>query len=860
MPSTLALTSVLMSPVLAVAADDPAVTTATRQRLIQVYGDLAMSFTANQGQADPRFAFTAEGSGYSVQLGRKGGELTFAGASNTEARGEHADGKTALQLSFPGANETSTISGLERLPGDSNYLVGSNPSQWHTSVPNYARVKYAGLYRGVDLVYYGNHRQLEFDFVVAPHVDVTTVRMEFKNLTDGEGPQGKGKQLSVNKQGDLVLGGETDTVLLHKPNLYQTAMVDGKEIREAVEGEFVVEGGEDVRFHAGPYDHARELVIDPTLIYSTYFGGNGQFDSPRVTGLAIDPSGDAYILGFTTAANFPITPGALKSTNGTGIFISKINRAGSALLYSTYFGTQFGGSLASLAVNSKGEAYVAGIASDFPTTSRAYQRTAVGEAAYIAKLNATGSGLIYGTYLGGSSPDGFSQAFQIVVDAQDNAYVLGLTGSFDFPTTAGAYEPHPPLTGPIGSPQQYLEVCFLTKLNPAGSGLVYSTFLGANNVIAQGLALDSLDNAYIYGSNLGAGRIQFPISPGAFSNTGDLYLEKLNSSGSKLVYYTLLGNYIPSGLAVDPFGNAYLAGIDTVKGAPQNVFVIKMNTTGTALDYVTLLGKTSGDKFAQLSQASTSMSIAVDAAGNAYVTGGTNDPQFPVTPDAAQTVFVAAPPAYSQDVFLTKLDPSGANLTYSTFLGAVGDSLADFVAIDGKGDVAIAGTVRGNYPLTSDPIQAAHNPNLALFVSEFNLGEPFCSFLSKVQLESAADKTPGFALESTFAVGTSTPIQAETRPLNLTIGATTMTIPAGGLVKNALGYSFSGTVNGVRLLLFLASAAPQPGAQTTCGTPAYKLTAVGSGGFFGSSASPIGVAVALGDDSGSAEVKATGLN
>ena len=851
-----------MSTGLAVAADNPAATAATRQHVMQSYANLPMSFTANAGQEDPHVAFVAQGSGYAIRLDRKGAELTFGEVPRAEEGGKSVSKSTFLKLSFPGANESPAISGLDRLPGDSNYLIGADPSRWHTSVPNYARVKYAGLYPGVDLVYYGNHRQLEFDFVVAPHADVSTVRMELKNLTEGNG-----KQLSVNKQGDLVLGGETGTVLLHKPILYQAALVDGRERREAVEGAFVVDGGQSVRFHVGSYDHARELVIDPTLVYSTYFGGNGLRGYPMIRGLAIDGSGEAFVLGFTGSTDFPITPGALQTTN-TEFFLSKINRAGSALLYSTYLGTPNGGDLTALALNSKGEAYVGGFGTTFPATAGAFQRTHVGLfAAFVTKVNATGTGLIYATYLNGTKDrNGYSEVSQLAVDAQDNAYVLGGTSSDDFPTTPGVLQPLPPGSNSL----PFQGSGFLAKLNPAGSGLVYSTYL-ADDVGGFAFALDPSNNVYILGTNP-VTDTQAPISPGAFSNTGELHLDKVNASASALIYYTHLGEYFPDNLAVDKAGAAYMVGTeDSLEGAPsypglnettcptlcQNVFVLKMNTTGTALDYRAFLGRSTGDEYVLFTQ-STGTSIAVDAAGNAYVAGSTNDPLFPITPDAAQKV-LGYSSYYGGNAFLTKLDPSGTKVTYSTFLGAVGDSSANFVAVDGMGDAVIAGSVVGDFVTTPNPIQATDNQSGGQFVSELNLGEPFCSFTASLQLETVPDKTQGFALEAGFTLGSSTPLQPETEPLTLTIGAATMTIPSGSLVKSPLGYTYSGMVDGVRLLLFLGTVAPQPGAQATCGTPAYKLTAVGVGAEFGGVSSPVNVAVSIGDDSGSAEVKAIGL-
>ena len=394
-------------------------------------------------------------------------------------RAHRGDHNSTVRLSFPGSNADTTIFGLDRLPGNSNYLVGNDPSRWHTDVPNYTRVKYAGLYPGVDLVYYGNHRELEFDFVVAPHVDVSTVRMNFDRK-----PASMQDTLSVDADGALVLGGSK--VLLHKPVLYQMATVHGVPQRRQVNGEFVVDGPHSVRFRVGAYDRDRELVIDPTLDYATYVGG---FGFVGLNGLAIDAKGDAFVAGFDEA----------EDGSGGDAYVDKLNSSGTALLYATDLRAP--GILAptALAVDAAGNAYIAGGSGPgLPTTSGAYQRTSVGTASFVAKLNVTGTALLYATYLNGpKDPSGRTAIRSLAIDAQGDAYVMGDTSSKDFPTTKGVLQPLPPLDNPYNG--SGVDSIFLAKLNPSGSALVYSTFLGNDGYFPLAVAVDSADNAYVLG-------------------------------------------------------------------------------------------------------------------------------------------------------------------------------------------------------------------------------------------------------------------------------------------------------------------------------------------------------------------------
>src|SRR6266513_1028843 len=593
---------------------------AAEARVSQSYGKLPLHFEANQGQTHQDVRFLARGAGYSLYLTPTEAALTLtkqvsparkpAARGKSEPRGP-ATG-TALRMSFAGANPRPRVTGLEELPGKANYFIGNDPAKWRTNVPTYAKVRYTDLYPRIDLLYYGNQRQLEYDLVVRPGADRTRIVV---------GSQGADR-LQVDAQGDLVL---------------QTTV--------------------------GPI-RQRELVIDPVLSYSTYLGSSAEEGETRI---AVDAAGNAYVAGETVSSNFPTTAGAFQTTFGGGVFgagdafVTKLNPTGSALVYSTYLGGSSSDAGYGIAVDAAGNAYVTGGtgSTDFPTTIGAFQTTKGGgfRDAFVTKLNPTGSALVYSTYLGGSGDD-YGEGIKL--DAAGDAYLTGGTGLTGFPTTAGAFQ------RTFGAP-----VCdgctsnaFVTKLDPTGSALVYSTYLGGSGRDGGwGIAVDTLGNAYVTG---GTSSTDFPTTAGALKTTspgGGAFVTKLNPTGSGLVYSTYLGgsgNDYGYGIAVDTLGNAYMTGVTfstdfpTTPGAIQttfgggggffrggDAFVTKLNPTGSALVYSTYLGVLGSD---------TGFAIALEYP-NAYVTGHTLSRNFPTTTGAFQTMHGGG----FQDAFVTKI-------------------------------------------------------------------------------------------------------------------------------------------------------------------------------------------------------------
>ena len=659
------------------------------------YAKIPLSFVANDGQADKQVKFTTRGSGYSLALAPTTFTLAVADSRNQNEA-------SVLQATLLGGNAAANVTGLERLQTTTNYFIGNDPRKWQTNIPNYAKVKYSSVYPGVDLVFYGNQNLVEYDFIVSPGADANSIALGFAGITD----------LRVDEKGDLLLRIDAREIRQSKPIVYQ--QINGA--RRMIPASYLVKDKQQVAFQIADYDRSQPLVIDPTLAFSTFIGGNG---SDRASGIAVDSAGNVYITGDTISTNFPVTPGAFQSAKAPfnfDAFVAKLNPAGTALIYSTYFGGANRDSGSDIAIDTAGNAYITGLtdSSDLPVTPGAFRTTAVltdETTAFVTKFNATGTALVYSTYLAPILGTG------IAVDSAGNAFIAGQANA-DYPTTPGAFQ-----TTSAGSSE-----AFVTKMNATGTALIYSTFLGGSGFdAASDIAIDAAGNAYVTGQ----AQAGFPVTPGAFQTSfngvTDAFVTKLNPTGTALIYSTFLGgsgNESTNGIAINDAGNAYVTGFtgssnfpttpgafQTVKSGGDDVFVTALNAAGSGLAYSTFLGGDANEF---------SVRIAVDAAGNASVVGLTGSSNFPTTADAIQSTYGG-----NNDAFVTRLNPTGTALVFSTFLGGSAADIGLSVALDAAGSIYVSGqTSSTNFPTTPGSFQT-------VFGGSFNDG-----FVSKIVFSS----------------------------------------------------------------------------------------------------------------------------
>jgi Cep192 domain 4/Beta-propeller repeat len=663
------------------------------------YAQLPLSFEANHGQTDSRVKFLARGQGYTLFLTRHDAVLVLgSGVSGSKAK--QPVSSAVVRLRLLGSAPAVKVTGQNLLEGTSNYFLGNDPRQWHIRIPNYARVRYHQVYPGIDLVYYGNQGELENDFAVSAGSDPSSIRIGL------EGVEG----VRLDHSGNLILKVNGGVVQLRQPRAYQGS--------NEVPVKYVLRAGNEVGLKIGAYDHHKQLVIDPVLAYSTYFGGSG---GDIGYGIAVDSFGKAYVTGISNSANFPTSSGSHSTTyGGSGdVFVVKLDPAGSTsgststpqLVYSTYLGGNGTDSGNAIAVDAGGDAYVTGstTSSNFTTTTGVFQPTYGGSGdAFVAELNSTGTGLLYSSYLGGSGADA---GLGIAIDTLKNAYVTGSTQSPNFPTVT-----------PLQALNAGSSDAFVAKVDFTGANLLYSTYLGGAKVdVGQSIKVDGPGNAYVAGYTFST---DFPLqNPVQGSNAGTVnaFVTELDPAGSAITFSTYLGGSGDDrafGLALGSSGNIYIAGgaqstnfpttVGVIQGAnngQSDAFVAKLNPSGPTLVYSTLLGGTGLDQ---------ANGIAVDSTGDAFVTGFTNSSNFPTYTPIQSILGITGGSACGasacSDAFVTELNPSATGYVQSTYLGGSGADFGQAIALGPNGNPFVTGTTSStNFPAIAGAYQSALN-------------------------------------------------------------------------------------------------------------------------------------------------------
>jgi hypothetical protein len=700
-----------------------AVSEPPKVQLQEAYGKLPLHFIHNQGQVDERVQFYTQGGGYAFFFTREGVVLSLArdaGKSNENrtpgprtAPGRQGP-RAVVQLQPVGLGPGVVVAAADPQAGKVNYFIGNDPKKWHTNIATYGAVVYREAYPGIDLKFYGNGRQLEYDVVVKPGADPGRVKFQYQGI----------KGLAVTREGDLAIqlpdGG---SLTQKKPVVYQE--IAGR--RVAREGKFKLldePAGDTYGFEVAAYDPRYPLVIDPTLEYATYLGGR-YWDVGY--GIAVDAEGCAYVTGYTYSGNFPLEPtynAHITSGITSAIFVTKINKDGTGLDYSTFLG---GGTLIdrydngqpinefnddnygyAIAVDETGCAYVTGgtMSANFPTKNEIQAFRKGYWDAVVFKLSPDGSELIYSTFLGGSSLDigrGIAVGIAVGNAANDHdVFVTGKTFSIDFPKKN-------PSQGNNGGGGD----AFVARLHfdESSLSLVYSTYLGGSGDDAgNGIAVDSAGNAYVAGATNSK---NFPTTYKA-GQTGDydafvtkfsynnstqqlslgysvrLGGSKYDSGEAMAVFtdttdsktYAYVTGYTYSGTGFPTTNTLYSAGVAAAEtarvsakasskgkgGGSQtgtDAFVTKINADGKSLGYSLRLGGSNYDY---------GYGIAVDSSGCAYVTGETSSADFPL-------VLPLAGNGGGREVFVTKLNPAGSGAFYSTYLRGNDDDVGFAIAV-----------------------------------------------------------------------------------------------------------------------------------------------------------------------------------
>jgi len=749
-----------------------AMSSPTKAKIAERFGELSLSFEINEGQTDPAVKFLSHGPGYELFLTANAAVLSLRKQAAPDAKTREG---SVLRLDMIGAGAAPQIEGQDELPGKINYFIGNNLENWRRSIPTYRKVRYKDVYPGIDVVYYGNQRELEYDFVVAPGANPKLIKFRVEGA----------KQLHLDQQGNLLIALKHGEVRLNRPFIYQ--LTDTRNQRE-VKGRYVIKGSE-IRLDVRDVDSSKPLVIDPVLSYSTYLGGNGDDEA---FGIAVDAQGSAYVTGRTNSIGFPTTPGAFKANSLVGAFVTKLDPTGSTLVYSTFLsghdpsqvtiGSLFTVSNA-IAVDSSGNAYITGVTTDpdFPVvnplkTSKTFFKTTDAAQSWnnnntglTEELNAiavsptnsniiyagTGRGVYRTTDAGASwtktSGFEFTSISAIAVDPTNSS--IAYAGAFGlFKTTDGGNTWNPVNIPGSGSIQTIVFDPVTPSTMYVGSGGVFrsmdsgSTWTALNNLSAAvaSLAIDPTAPATIYAGTQGGGLFKTtnggsswtPINNGITSGSGtnpgvikDVVIDPLNSSTLYInVAFSRINKSTNGGNSWALVNNSAVAGgVNALVATSSAVYA------GTVFGGVikSIDGGTSWTSANTGLWSGTIRALVVDPSNPAILYAGGS---------AVSSI---------SDAFVSKLNSSGSDLLFSTYLGGSFGDAGNGIAVDGSGNIYVAGDTRStNFP-TLNAFQSTPKPNETggnAFVTKLNPSVPsyvFSTYLGG----SAKDEANSIAID-----------------------------------------------------------------------------------------------------------------
>jgi hypothetical protein len=781
-------------------------TLAASAQTAATFGDLPLYF-----EADSPAHFQAQGHDSQFSISRDGAQLVLR---------EHADAPArAMRMQFVGASPQAQIHGDNELPGKINYFTGNNPAQWRSGVPTFAKVCIDEVYPGINLVYYGNQQQIEYDLTVAAGASPDLIALHF----DGA------DKITTNANGELILKLGNREILQPKPLIYQ--MIGGS--RKEIAGGYKILNAHSIAFTVGKYDRALPLVIDPVLSYATYFGGTS---GEAAWAVALNPNdGSIYIAGQTFSKLFYTNGWSFSTTNAyqtnfaggtlTGdAFVARFDNLGKNLIYLTYLGGSTDDGALGVAVDAAGNAFVTGWtdSTNFPTSANALYPKISGKIgngftsypvdAFVAELNPSGSNLVYSTYLGGSSMD---SGTGIAVDSSDDAYVTGYSYSTNFPTQ-NAIQNHLACKYSV----YFNANAFVSEIASNGTALVFSTYLGGTNFDeGLGIALDGGNNIYVAGFT---GSTNFPTTNFLYQVIGtnlysghwlngltnnnanfayDAFITKLTPSGANLVYSTLLGgvnNDVANHVAVDNSGAAYVTGWTTSTNFPETVATdlivnqLTNNVSSTTVTNVFLtkitngIGTSAGIAYSVTfggKRSNVGFGVAVDPAGDAFVTGATTATNFPCLPTNS-TGFLRATNSGGSDVFVTAFNPDASALLYSTLLGGRQYDAGYSIAVDPAGNAYVVGATSSTNFATPGAFQTFRNGTNDTFLAKILLqSQPTTPVLSIVPSGGTnvvlvwSPFDPEFILESTTNLASTNWLAVPQAPVQ-TNSSATITLPA----------------------------------------------------------------------------------